>query len=91
MLRKLRSALDRLSIYAALGVGEVWRVVDGRVVFHVLADGNYGEQAASRSFPFLLAADVTRFLAESDGVDETTWIRRFRVWVRDDLSRRVGR
>src|SRR5687768_3630827 len=47
-------SLDRLAIYAALGVLEVWRLAGGILTFHVLGDdGRYHAAERSRSFPFL--------------------------------------
>src|SRR5262245_35990709 len=58
------STLDRLSIYSALGVPEVWRLAGQAMTFHVLGkDGNYAEKTHSLAFPFLTPADLTRFLA----------------------------
>src|SRR5438132_4728027 len=47
-------SLDRLSIYAALKVPEVWRLAGDQLTFHVLgADGTYTVPATSRSFPLI--------------------------------------
>src|SRR5205823_2966865 len=53
-----RSSLNRMSIYAALGVPEVWRLTRQGMTFHALRpDGTYAEVANSLSFPLLAAAD----------------------------------
>lgn len=83
------SALDKMSIYAALRVPELWRWADDRLVFHRLADGKYAEISVSREFPFLTAADLMPFLRTAGTVDETTWIRGFRKWVETELAPRV--
>jgi len=46
--------VDKMPIYAALGVGEVWRY-DGKAlrVEQLQADGTYARQPRSPSFPFL--------------------------------------
>src|SRR5438105_1246803 len=60
------SSLDRMGIYAALGVPEVWRLDKGTLFFQVLQDdGSYAE-ADSRLFPGLKAAEVPPFLALRD-------------------------
>ncbi|HEV3259471.1 MAG TPA: Uma2 family endonuclease [Gemmataceae bacterium] len=81
------SSLDRLSIYAALNVAEVWRF-DGQVLtFHVLgADGRYVTQIHSRAFPALAVADMARFLALRQQTDENDVVRQFRAWVRQHLT-----
>jgi Uma2 family endonuclease len=75
-------ALDKLPIYADLGVPEIWRY-DGeqlRVVC-LQAGRTYAEQSQSSVFPFLPLAEIERFLADRNATDETTWIRSFRAWV----------
>lgn len=79
-----RSSLDRLSIYAALRVPEVWRLEGDTLIFHVLRpDGTYAIAAASRSFPLVSPADLLRFLQQArQAGDENAVIRQFRDWVR---------
>lgn len=77
------SSLDRMAIYAALGVPEVWRC-DGEVLtLHLLqADETYAPAKRSRALPDLPPDEVLRFLRLSDEQDETSLIRSFRAWVR---------
>ena len=77
------SSLDQLSIYADLGVPEVW-FYDGTTlkVHQLQSDGKYAQQARSPSFPFLPLEEIERFLARRNETDETTWIRSFRAWVK---------
>jgi Uma2 family endonuclease len=81
------SSLDRLSIYAALGVPEVWRF-DGRQLLGYVLDpgGRYQESRQSRAFPFLTLAEVERLLEVRSAHSETDLVRRFRVWVRDRIA-----
>jgi Uma2 family endonuclease len=87
-----RSALDRLGIYASLGVPEAWRWTRGsRLVCHVRGDdGQYHEVSRSGRFPFLAPGDLGRFLAQAGNTDETTWIRGFRKWVHDEFGGEAG-
>ena len=86
-----RSALDRMGIYAALGVPEVWRF-DGETlrVERLQDDRTYVLSATSLSFPFLATDEVVRFLRLAASMDHSEWGRRLRAWVRDELARRVG-
>jgi Uma2 family endonuclease len=79
--------LNRLGIYAALRVSEVWRS-DGRqiLVVELQDDGTYAPVAQSPSFPWLPLAELGRFLEASRTMDETSWIRSFRAWVRAELA-----
>ncbi len=82
-----RSILDRIDILASLGVGEVWRYDGERLVIHVLGeDGSYRESPTSACFPWLHLEPFTRHLKRAGDTDETTWIRAFRVWVRETLG-----
>jgi len=78
-----KSVLDKMRIYAAMGVPELWRY-DGKAlkVEQLQADGNYARQSQSAAFPLLPPAEIERFLQECNKTDETTWIRSFREWVR---------
>ena len=78
------SSLDRMSIYAALGVPEVWRLQGDTLTFHILgADGDYATADCSRAFPQITPADLLGFLQEArQAGDENVVIRRFRKWIR---------
>jgi Uma2 family endonuclease len=83
-----RSCLNRMAIYAALKVPELWRF-DGSVlrVYHLTADGNYVEAQASRHFPFLPLGEVQAFLLRRGQLSETQLAKSFRPWVREQSAR----
>jgi Uma2 family endonuclease len=86
-----RSSLDRLGIYAALGVPEVWRF-DG-VDFQVLllgADCKYTTSKQSAAMPFLPMSELAGFLKNYESGDDSRWGRSFREWVRATLLPREG-
>jgi Uma2 family endonuclease len=78
------SSLDRLAIYAALGVPEVWRLDGNNLDFHVLgSDGVYTAATSSKAFSFLTPADLFRFLDQArQAGDENEVERQFRHWIR---------
>ncbi len=82
----MSSCLDRLGIYAALGVPEVWRF-DGQQ-FEVLLrqDGGYVRADESPTFPTLPVAEVAALLHEVVALDDAAQERRVRVWVRKHAS-----
>ncbi len=85
-----KSALDRMSIYAALGVPEVWRFDGERLTVESLqSDGTYQAVAISPSFPFLPLDEFVRWIEKGQGMGQTPWIRAFRDWVRDELGPRL--
>lgn len=81
-----RSALDRMGIYAAMRISEVWRSDGESLQINVLAsNGKYRERQQSRAFPFLPMKKVQNFLKQAATVDETTLMRSFMKWVRDEI------
>lgn len=83
------SSLDRMAIYAALRVPEVWRLDGPALTFHVLgADGRNTERPTSPTFPFVTPADLLRHLALAEQMDENAVVREFRGWVRQQLAAR---
>jgi Uma2 family endonuclease len=88
----LSSCLDRLGIYAALGVPEVWRF-DGEQ-FEVLlrrdASG-YDRAGASPTFPALPVAEVVGLLNDVVALDDAAQERRVRAWVRRHAQPRGGK
>lgn len=80
-------SLNRLAVYAALGVPEVW-VYDGRALHVKLLqkDETYRESESSAAFPFLPMAEFQGWIEKAFEADETTWIRSFREWVRARLK-----
>jgi len=82
-----RSVLDRLGIYAALRVPEVWRY-DGRTltIMELQIDQSYAPVDQSPSFPWLPLDRFRQFLAESSTMRETRWIRSFRAWVLTEVA-----
>jgi Uma2 family endonuclease len=81
------SSLDRMAIYASLGIPEVWRMDDAGLTFHVLGpDGKYAPSPRSKSFPPVAPADLTRFLAMRAQLDENAVVQQFRVWFRQQAA-----
>ena len=86
-----RSALNRMNIYAALGVPEVWRFDGSALQIDVLqADGTYQKAANSLSFPKIPLDDLLPFLEPSETVDYLSRIRAVRDWVREQLGKSEG-
>jgi len=82
------SSLDRLSIYAALRVPEVWRLEGSVLSFYVLGEVGYANGPTSLAFPFLTPGDLMPFVIQaSEAGDETAVIRTFREWLRIRVAR----
>lgn len=78
--------LDREGIYAALGVPEMWRYNLRRLeVLLRQPDGSYNPSSVSSAFPFLPLRELERFLLLRNSLDETTVVRTFRDWVKENI------
>ena len=76
------SSLDRMSIYAALGVPEVWRLDATGLTFNILDGNTYQTRANSVTFPQLTPGDLMQFLTQFGQTEDTALLIQFRAWVR---------
>jgi Uma2 family endonuclease len=76
--------IDKLSLYAALGVPEFWRFNGREWRIYQLQDGNYQEQEVSPTFPFVPKDKLYEFLilARQDEIEAEQALR---DWVRSQL------
>jgi Uma2 family endonuclease len=81
------SSLNRMGIYAALRVPELWRF-DGQAlrVYQLQADGLYVLCERSMVFPFLPLDEIVRLLHQSDRMDDLSLLQSFRAWVREQIA-----
>jgi Uma2 family endonuclease len=77
------SSLNRMGIYAALRVPELWRLEAKQLIFYRLGeDGTYIRCTHSVAFPGISSADLMRFLKKTRRADENQVLREFRQWLR---------
>jgi Uma2 family endonuclease len=78
-----RRLLDRVGIYAALGIPELWRY-DGEHlrVFTLGPNAEYHPCDRSPTFPAVPLEMIEKFVADSRTAEETEWARGIREWVR---------
>lgn len=82
------SALDKMALYSALGIPEVWRCDGEAAVFEQLGpDGVYRPGERSLFFP-VSPEDWIQWLWECDGAELKDWTRRLRAWIHDELRNR---
>lgn len=82
------SSLDRMSIYAALGVPEVWRFDGHELFIHCLRSGEYEVCDTSLTFSMLPVHELVKFLHESTELDDVALLRKVRAWVRRHVTRK---
>jgi Uma2 family endonuclease len=80
------SSLDRMDIYAALRVPELWRF-DGKAL-HIYQwhPKGYKEVNRSPAFPLATAADLTSFLKIGLDKGDNFMVKAFRAWIREQLK-----
>ncbi|WP_414563314.1 MULTISPECIES: Uma2 family endonuclease [unclassified Anabaena] len=77
------ASIDRLSIYLALGIPEVWRYDEPVMQIYQLQESVYIPCDVSPTFKNLpLTTEIPRFLQESLIIGEIPMIRSFRDWVK---------
>jgi Uma2 family endonuclease len=76
-----RSSLNRMSIYAVLGVPEVWRLDEDTLTFELLQPSgrSYAPSSTSLAFPLVTPADLMTFLALRTQMDENAVVQQFRA------------
>ena len=81
------SSMNRMAIYAALGVPEVWRFDMEVLTIWCLVDGVYQSHEVSLVLPIFGSAMLMDFLGLSLTMGETSLMRHVRLWVRDELAK----
>ncbi len=83
------STVDKLKIYAAFGIPEVWSYEDsaGLVVWQLPSDGKYTALKSSKVLPGFPVADIGRFIEQRTALGENQLLKEFRAWVRGRSGR----
>ena len=80
------SSIDRMPIYQALGIPEVWRYNEPVMQIYQLCENVYVACDVSPTFGNLpLTTEIPRFLLISLNIGEIPMIRSFRGWVRQQI------
>lgn len=76
------SSVNKLGIYSALGIAELWRYNGRDLKFYQLREGQYVECEFSIAFPIVSVSDISRFIQQSKTMGEIALLKSFRSWVR---------
>ncbi len=83
-----RTIIDKMPIYAALKVPEIWRYSGGRVTpFHRGRAGEYQARSKSLAFPLLDMDHFNSFLVQALEQNQHEAIKAVRDWVRKGQKR----
>jgi Uma2 family endonuclease len=75
--------LDKLAVYASLGIPEIWCYDGQRLRIRLLQpDGTFADSPRSSNLPLLEPSEVEKSLMMAREMRETTWARTFQHWVR---------
>ncbi|MBD2131881.1 Uma2 family endonuclease [Sphaerospermopsis sp. FACHB-1094] len=80
-----RPQIDKLKLYAALGIPEFWRYNGSKLRIYTLTNGEYLEVEISPTFTPITIKEITGFLAETSNIGEIATTRIFRNWVKEQL------
>ena len=83
-----RPSLNKLPIYAQMGVGEVWRYDGRRLTIFRLEGSGYSERAESTGLPKVTSEALTNFVEEGKQLKRTAWLRRVREWAQQRVEER---
>jgi Uma2 family endonuclease len=76
-------SLNKMPIYASLGVPEVWLYKGEKVEFYKLADEKYLKTQNSIALPKLSSEKATEFLQKGLTQSSTKWIKEVRNWANE--------
>ncbi|MBG1269908.1 Uma2 family endonuclease [Nostoc sp. WHI] len=81
-----RPKIDKLTLYASMGVPEFWRYNGNVLRIYTLKDGQYSQSDRSPTFALVLVTEIPQFIQESKKVGQIAATRAFRTWVRQEMS-----
>ena len=79
------SSVNKFTIYAAIGVPEIWRYRRESLQVYQLVDGKYEKCEISLAFPFLPVDEIPGFIEQSRTVGQRAAVRLFRQRIKEIL------
>lgn len=80
-----RAKIDKLSLYASMGIPEFWRYNPTMLRIYILNNGQYTEVETSPTFSPVAIKEIPRFIQESRKVGQLATKRAFREWVKQQI------
>lgn len=80
-------SLDKLPLYAAVGVPEVWRYTNDHLVMYRLTDNNYTVMETSGVLPDVARVDIQRWIEAGQQMPRTIWMKQVQGWAQDRWGR----
>jgi Uma2 family endonuclease len=79
-------SLNKLPIYAQIGVPEVWRYDGGRIAILRLERTGYSDAPVSATLPSLSSSALSDLVEKNKAMKRSVWIREVREWVRSNVE-----
>lgn len=80
------SSLNKFTIYASLGVPELWRYRNQTLQVYQLVEGNYQVAESSLAFPVLPIAEIPGLIEQSKTIGQRAAVRLFKARIREILD-----
>lgn len=80
------SSLNKLNIYQALQVPELWRIHRGKIEIYHLSPIGYQQAKQSQAFGDFPVQKLASFLLPNPQLGENARMRQFREWVRQQIA-----
>ncbi len=74
-------SLDKLPIYAAVGVTEVWRYTDDHLIMYQLGTDGYLVVQTSLVLPDVSGTDIQHWIEVSQQMTRATWMKQVQAWA----------
>jgi Uma2 family endonuclease len=79
-------SLNKLPIYARLGISEVWRYDGERMTILVLEDSDYAQTTESTVLGPATESALTGFIEKGKPMKRKHWLRTVREWARQNTG-----
>lgn len=81
-----RPQIDKLKLYASMGIPEFWRFNGSVLRIYILSNEQYSEVQVSPTFAPVPVKEIPRFIDESRKIGQIATNRAFRNWVKQQIS-----
>lgn len=77
------SSLNKFSVFAGLGIPEIWRHDGKELTIFKLKDKTYNQHPGSTTLPGATSTHLTQVIIESQRTTRNQWRRKVREWARE--------
>ncbi len=81
-----RSAINKLELFASMGIPEIWRYDGEHVTILVLVKDHYEASSSSLALSLLTSGAIARFLVDSRTMLSPAWSRMVSAWIREQRA-----